>query len=179
MAFDMKDYVEVADRIREWYAKFPDGRIVPDCIENGETRVTMRAAVYRTSDPLEQPAGVGHSALLIPGKTPYTKDSELENAETSAVGRALVMAGIPSKHVASAGEVRSKSDAGAAPPSGREASRPAQKATPPAPASSGASRSGGGGATQAATGKRGSETPTPARTKAPENPWEGMEGMLA
>jgi len=34
--------------------------------------------------------------------------SEVENCETSAVGRALVMAGLPSKRIASDDEIRSK-----------------------------------------------------------------------
>jgi hypothetical protein len=63
---------------------------------------------------MELPAGTGHSYLALPGTTPYTKGSELENAETSAVGRALVMAGIPAKNVASAGEIKSKKSNGGA-----------------------------------------------------------------
>jgi hypothetical protein len=56
----------------------------------------------------DRPAGVGHSAMQIPGATPYTRGSEIENCETSAVGRALVMAGLPSKRIASDDEIRSK-----------------------------------------------------------------------
>jgi hypothetical protein len=46
--------------------------------------------------------------MQIPGATPYTRGSEIENCETSAVGRALVMAGLPSKRVASDDEIRAK-----------------------------------------------------------------------
>jgi hypothetical protein len=56
----------------------------------------------------DRPAGIGHSAMQIPGATPYTRGSEIENCETSAVGRALVMAGLPSKRIASDDEIRSK-----------------------------------------------------------------------
>src|SRR5262249_14397092 len=59
-------------------------------------------------DANEVPSGTGHSYLDLPGKTPFTKGSELENAETSAVGRALVMAGIPSSSLASDFEVAMK-----------------------------------------------------------------------
>ena len=107
MAFEMNGYIEVADRLREWYEKHPGGRIVTEVLENNEKRVTVRAEAYRKSDDA-LPAGVGHSALTIPGTTPYTRGSELENAETSAVGRALVMAGLPSKKIASADEVQAK-----------------------------------------------------------------------
>jgi hypothetical protein len=108
MAF-AQDYVEVADRIAEWYARHPEGRITTELVEMTNDRAVMKAYVFRDVNP--EPAGVGHSYLSIPGSTPFTRGSELENAETSAVGRALVMAGIPSKNVASANEVRSKTSA--------------------------------------------------------------------
>jgi hypothetical protein len=72
----------------------------------------VRAEAYRglrrPELEFDPPAGTGHSYLAIPGKTPYTAGAELENAETSAVGRALVMAGLSSKTVASADEIRAK-----------------------------------------------------------------------
>jgi hypothetical protein len=107
MAF-AEDYIEVAARIAEWHDRFSEGRIVPEVIEWTDSRVMVKASVYRGMDPSEPPAGVGHSYLAIPGGTPFTRGAELENAETSAAGRALVMAGIPSKSVASADEVRGK-----------------------------------------------------------------------
>lgn len=130
MAFDMKDYVEVADRIRAWYMDHEGGRIMTTIVEHTDARVVVRAEVYRNH--IDPPAGVGHSALAIPGSTPYTKGSELENAETSAVGRALVMAGIPSKHVASAGEVASKrAESLVAPQQAQAAGRTRGSVTPP------------------------------------------------
>ena len=105
--FDLSNYVEVADRLREWYEKNPSARIVTTIVDQSEKRVTVKAEVFRKADDV-LPAGVGHSALSIPGTTPYTKGAELENAETSAIGRALVAAGLPSKKIASADEVRSK-----------------------------------------------------------------------
>lgn len=106
MAHDLSNYVEVADRLVEFYAKHPQGRIITEILELNDKRVSVKAAVYR--DAAEIVAGVGHSAMAIPGATPYTRGSELENCETSAVGRALVMAGLSSKKVASADEVRAK-----------------------------------------------------------------------
>jgi hypothetical protein len=105
--FDLSGYVEVADRLREWYEKNPTARIVTTIVEQSEKRVTVKAEVFRKADDVF-PAGVGHSALSIPGTTPYTRGAELENAETSAIGRALVAAGLPSKKVASADEVLAK-----------------------------------------------------------------------
>jgi hypothetical protein len=105
MAFDLKDYVDVAERLREWHERHAETRIVTSIVEHSGTRVTVRAEVYRKLDDAA-PAGVGHSSLGIPGTTPYTKGSELENAETSAIGRALVAAGLATKRIASADEVR-------------------------------------------------------------------------
>jgi hypothetical protein len=102
--FDLSNYVEVADRLREWYEKYPTARIVTSVLEHTEKRVIVRAEVFRKAEET-LPAGAGHSALAIPGTTPYTRGAELENAETSAIGRALVAAGLPSKKVASADEV--------------------------------------------------------------------------
>jgi hypothetical protein len=54
--------------------------------------------------------GVGHASEPIPGKTPYTKDSEWANGETSAWGRAIVAVGAADtrKGVASRDEVQAR-----------------------------------------------------------------------
>lgn len=107
------DYVEVADRIRAWYEAYPNARIETEIVSISDKLVVVKAQAFRGETPDEKPAGVGHSSMSIPGSTPYTRGSELENTETSAAGRALVMAGLPSKKIASGDEIRAK--AGAAP----------------------------------------------------------------
>ncbi len=109
MAFDMSDYVDVADRLRELFAKYPDARLSGSYEfrdVNGVAHVIYRAECHRSADdPLP---GVGTAWEEIPGKTPYTKGSEIQNAETSAWGRAILAIGASqSKRIASANEVRS------------------------------------------------------------------------
>ncbi len=103
------DYVEVADRIRAWYDAYPNARIETELVQLTDKIVVMKAQVFRGETVDEKPAGIGHASMAIPGSTPYTRGSELENTETSAAGRALVMAGLPSKKVASGDEIRAKS----------------------------------------------------------------------
>lgn len=106
--FALGDYVEVSERIAAWFEAYPDGRIETDIVSMTDKMVVTKSRCYRSADTTEAPAGIGHSMLAIPGATPYTKGSELENCETSSVGRALVMAGIPSKNIASGHEIRNK-----------------------------------------------------------------------
>ena len=107
-SFKLDDYVDVAARIKAWYEAYPDGRIETTMMHLDDKGVSFRALAYRGLGNDEQPAGTGHSFLAIPGSTPYTRGSEVENCETSAVGRALVMAGLPAKKVASSEEIASK-----------------------------------------------------------------------
>jgi hypothetical protein len=103
------DYVSVADRVGQFYGRFPDGRLCtgqpPTLYEiEGRTFVAYHALAYRTpDDPLP---GAGWAWEPVPGPTPFTRDSELQNAETAAWGRAIVALGFETKHLASADEVR-------------------------------------------------------------------------
>jgi hypothetical protein len=112
-------YVEVKDRIAQFYAKHPDGRLVTSSVSassdpDGKPRVWVEAKAYRTPDD-PQPA-VGWSWMELPGRTPYTNGSELENTETSAWGRAIGALGIGiDKSIASAQEFRNKEGEPAAP----------------------------------------------------------------
>jgi hypothetical protein len=109
----LKDYVPVNVRIIKFYERHPDGIITteaPKVIEiGGKCFIESRATVIKSPD------GEGYSATAwepFPGATPYTKNSEAMNAETSAVGRALALAGIEvSKSIASANEVAARQPA--------------------------------------------------------------------
>ena len=92
----LKDYVDVKERVRLFYERHPDGRLVTDRVEiwqdDGVPRVVVKALAYRTPD--DPHPGVGWSWLGLPGTTPYTRGSEIENAETSSWGRAIGALGI-------------------------------------------------------------------------------------
>lgn len=104
------DYVQVNQRIEEFYGKFPEGSIQSEIVELTDSRVTVKSFAYRTPD--DPRPGIGHSWMNVPGTTNFTRGSELENTETSAVGRAIAMLGFEvKKSVASAEEVRNKATA--------------------------------------------------------------------
>jgi hypothetical protein len=103
------DYVDVAERINQFYKLHPNGRIITDdpiIVKDldGKAFIQVTAWVYRDLND-EQPAGKDTAWEPWPGKTNFTRDSEMMNASTSATGRALVYAGIASKKVASRDDV--------------------------------------------------------------------------
>lgn len=103
----LKDYVDVPTRIAKFYEKFPDGSLQSEMVHLGPELVIIKASAYRTADDARP--GIGHSAMIIPGDTPYTEGSEVENAETSAWGRALAALGFEvKKGIASRNEIESK-----------------------------------------------------------------------
>jgi hypothetical protein len=118
MAFDLAGYKTVPERIAEFREKHPDGSLQPAdpsrpfWIEEvgGRTFVCYSAAAYRS--PEDPRPGIGTAWEPFPGPTPYTKDSEVQNAETSAWGRAIVaVLASESSAVASQEDVRNREDA--------------------------------------------------------------------
>ena len=110
VSFDLADYVTVAQRMRDFFKKYPEGSLQldqPKIIEIcGKTWAIGRAYAYRTPD--DQLPGIGTAMEVIPGLTPYTRGSEIQNLETSCWGRALAAIGIGIENgVATADEVRS------------------------------------------------------------------------
>lgn len=103
--FNMADYVDVAERIAQFHQAYPDGSL-QSTLERQQDGWLCRAMAYRTPD--DPRPGVGHAFEPVPGKTPYTRDSEAMNAETSAWGRAIVALGFETKKIASANEVRAR-----------------------------------------------------------------------
>lgn len=104
-------YVDVAERISIFREKYPEGSLQSELVPCQQGFLAMRAYAYRTPD--DPRPGIGHAWEPVPGKTPYTKDSEMMNAETSAWGRAIIaaLAADTKKGIASADEIASRQDA--------------------------------------------------------------------
>jgi hypothetical protein len=117
MAF-ASDYVDVAARLTMFREQYPTGSLQPAdpnrpyTIEtlDGTTFIVVVAAAYRAPDDARP--GIGMAYEVFPGKTNFTKGSELQNAETSAWGRAIVaaLAADTKKGVASAEDVRNRQE---------------------------------------------------------------------
>lgn len=118
------DYIDVAARLRDLRVSHPEASLQPldpaqpyrvETMPDGAVFIVYAAACFRTPD--DPRPGVGLAYEAYPGRTPYTRGSELQNAETSAWGRAIVaaLAGDTHKGIASAEEVRNRRAEQAAP----------------------------------------------------------------
>ena len=113
MSFQLDlDYIDVAARIVEFRTKHPSGSLQQVTLDfrevAGKWWVIYTAAAYRAPDD-ERP-GIGTAWEPVPGKTNFTRDSELQNAETAAWGRAIVaaLAADTKRGIASAEDVRNR-----------------------------------------------------------------------
>ena len=94
--YNMDGYVQVVDRIKLFYARYPEGSLqmgTPTFIDIGDKKWAMgRAYAYRTPD--DPRPGVGTAWEIVPGTTNFTRGSEIQNLETSAWGRAIGSLGL-------------------------------------------------------------------------------------
>lgn len=92
MRFDPNDYVDVQERITQFWNEYPDGAIRTDLASPASsfTEVVFRAEIYKHRDH-ERPDSVGYAAEK-PGNG-ANQTSWHENCETSAIGRALANMG--------------------------------------------------------------------------------------
>lgn len=116
-------YVPVNERIVAFREMFPDGTLrAADPSEpfrmidvDGVVYLAYTAAAYRYPD--DPAPGIGCAWERVPGLTNFTKNSELQNAESSAWGRAIIAVGAADakQGIASAEDVRNRQEEQQAP----------------------------------------------------------------
>jgi hypothetical protein len=126
-----QDYVTVAERIEKFYERYPEGRLITHIVEHDAERgfILMRAEVYRNADDAG-PAATGH-AYELKTEGYVQRTSYIEVCETSAIGRALAMAGFEVRRGIASREEMEKAARRAEAPRERERATPAP---PPKPA---------------------------------------------
>jgi hypothetical protein len=93
--FDLENYASVGERLAQFHLDYPDGRIITELIETHEEPKrtwVVKATIYlSSSDQVEAlPKATGHAAE-IEGSGGANNVAPLPNAETSAIGRALMV----------------------------------------------------------------------------------------
>ncbi len=106
--FDSSQYAPVAERITLFYQRFPTGRIVTRLVSRRGEEITFMATVYRSPTEVE-PAATGWASERI-GDGEVNAVACLENAETSAVGRALANLGLTASRNRPSREEMAKAD---------------------------------------------------------------------
>jgi len=108
---DLSNYVDVASRVKLLFEAYPNASIVctkPQIIEIAGHNFVEVTAHISVNDGSNRNA-VASAWEPFPGKTPYTRDSEMMNAETSAVGRCAGLLGFGlTGSLASANEVANR-----------------------------------------------------------------------
>jgi len=93
--FDLTQYETVDQRLEKFWIKYPDGAITTELVAYKDDRFIFKASVYKTyADSL--PFATGFAEEIVSGRG-VNATSACENAESSAIGRALHTGGI-SKH---------------------------------------------------------------------------------
>ena len=93
--FNLDNYETVEDRLVKFWADHADGRINTSIHYYDDTRILVRAEVYFDREDV-RPVATGYAEELR-GASPVNRTSHAENAETSAIGRALANCGYAAK----------------------------------------------------------------------------------
>jgi hypothetical protein len=109
---DLSNYVDVPTRFAAALERWPELRIVenrPEVITVGDkVFIAVTVQVWRTPDDPIPAQGTAWEP--IPGATPFTRNSEMMNASTSALGRVLGFMMSFGPKMASAEEVRNRQE---------------------------------------------------------------------
>lgn len=93
--FDLSQYETVDQRLEKFWVKYPDGAIITELVAHKDDQFIFKASVYKTyADGI--PFATGFAEEIVAGRG-VNSTSACENAESSAIGRALHTGGI-SKH---------------------------------------------------------------------------------
>jgi hypothetical protein len=90
MGFDISQYETVHDRLARWWSDNPNSRIATDLIAYSDTQYIFKASLYKDANDAN-PIATGFAEERV-GSSFINKTSAAENAETSAIGRALANA---------------------------------------------------------------------------------------
>lgn len=96
---NLKEYEPVENRIRAFWQKFPDGRLITDLqrVERGDGRIEWicKSEAY-TNQTDNRPQATGY-ATEIEGSSFINRSNASENCETSSIGRCLANLGFATK----------------------------------------------------------------------------------
>jgi len=93
--FNLSEYQTCAERLELFWKEHPDGRVDTKLIEASGSRFIVQAFIYRTEAD-QHPWASGLAEETVAGRG-VNATSALENAETSALARALANAGYSPK----------------------------------------------------------------------------------
>mgnify|MGYP007071575144 CR=1 FL=1 len=93
----LENYVDVPQRMKLFYEMYPQGSLQMDpnlkFQQVGDQLIVIgQAYAFRT--PNDTRPGIGTAQEYLPGKTAFTRGSEIQNLETSCWGRAIGALGI-------------------------------------------------------------------------------------
>lgn len=93
----LENYVDVPHRIKLFYEKYPEGSLAMDPDLQFHTvgdQVIVIGRAFAFRHPNDDKPGIGTAQEYLPGKTNFTRGSEIQNLETSCWGRAIGSLGI-------------------------------------------------------------------------------------